>query len=53
MCQTLLNLGVLQLAITSRSVMTSHSMYQQTQSGSNRLKDFQICLSFELAGRIA
>ena len=43
--------GVLQLATTSLSVLASHSTHRQTQSGSICFKDFQICLSFELAGR--
>ena len=44
-------MDVLQLAITSLSVLALHSTHRQTQSGSIRFKDFQVCLSFELAGR--
>ena len=51
MRQASLDMGVLQLAITSLSVLASHSTHRQTQSGSNHFKDFQICLSFELAER--
>ena len=51
MRQASLNMGVLQLVITSVSVLASHSTHRQTQSGSNRFKDFQICLGFELAGK--
>ena len=43
--------GVLHLEITSFSVLASHSTRRQTQSGSIRFKNFQIYLSFEIAGR--
>ena len=51
MRQASLNMGVLQLAIISHSVLASHSSHQQTQSGNILSKNFQIWLSFELAGR--
>ena len=51
MLEASLNIGVLQLAITSLSVLTSHSTHRQSQSGSIRFKNFQISQSFELAGR--
>ena len=50
MRQASLNVGVLQVAIPSLSVLASHSTRRQSQSGSNHFKDFQICLSFELTG---
>ena len=50
MHQASLNIGVLHLATTSLSVLASHSMHRQTQSGKVRLKNFHFCLSFELAG---
>ena len=51
MRQASLNMGVLHLATTSLSFLASHSTYWQNQSGGIYFKDFQICLSFELAGR--
>ena len=38
------------ITATSLSVLALHSTHQQTQSGSICFKDFQNCLSFELAG---